>query len=500
MNISLIKPLGSKVLFFFYPDVWKKQLTYPTFKKGPGTRPDDWRPIRHIQEIGKLCESLIADQLMNHFTAGNIWHQSLHGGITGLSTFTACAEIEDRRLTSYDRGQINATLLVDQKSAYDVISHNILLAKLVRYHFDSSTVNWFKTYLSHRCNQVVIQGVVSEELPVGDKGAPQGSVLGGILYNIYANDLPTDREGESTEFVDDHADQDEGSTVDEAVSKLQLDADKTSDWLEINGMMISGEKSKLLISRTKTPPLKSITLDNTQIEATRSERYLGIYLAADLTYQPYLYGETWREKENFPGLISILNRRIEMLRKIRRYTAREKMLIMTDGIVFSKMRYNIGIVGNIWLENPYIDKETQFQKYTKKDNQRLQIIQNKALKMALGVKENNIPTKKLLEDAGKLSVHQEIVYQIGVNAKKILDTNKPKSLSQQFLKKNNDRGSRKNTYLKKKTKTKMAEENFINHAINLMNKIPPEILAEEKMKRFKKEIKNWIKKEIKIKP
>ena len=109
------------------------------------------------------------------------------------------------------------------------------------------------------------------------------------------------------------------------------------------------------------------------------------------------------------------------------------MLIMTDGIVFSKMRYNIGIVGNIWLENPYIDKETRFKKYTKKDNQRLQIIQNKALKKALGVKENNIPTKKLLEDAGKLSVHQEIVYQIGVNAKKILDTKKPKSLKLGYL-------------------------------------------------------------------
>ena len=54
--------------------------------------------------------------------------------------------------------------------------------------------------------------------------------------------------------------------------------------------------------------------------------------------------------------------------------------------------------------------------------------------------------------------------------------------------------------MKKYTKTALARENYVYHAVNLLNKIPPEILAEEKKLRFKKRIKAWIKEEIPVKP
>ena len=50
-----------------YPMIWKKQLTHPTHKKGNGEKLEDWRPVRHISEIGKNCESLIGDQIMEHY-------------------------------------------------------------------------------------------------------------------------------------------------------------------------------------------------------------------------------------------------------------------------------------------------------------------------------------------------------------------------------------------------------------------------------------------------
>ena len=112
-----------------YPTVWKTQLTHPTFKKGTGQRPEDWRPVRHINEIGKICESLVGDQIMNHFLKYDLFHPSLHGGIPGLSTFTASTEIQDRLISSHDRGLLGGLLLVDQQSAYEVINHEILVKK-----------------------------------------------------------------------------------------------------------------------------------------------------------------------------------------------------------------------------------------------------------------------------------------------------------------------------------------------------------------------------------
>ena len=130
---------------------------------------------------------------MIHFTENKIFHDSHHGSIKGLSTFSACAEVQDRIFMSNDRGNYGGILLVDQQSAYNVISHTILAEKLRRYKFSEKTVSWFETYLNNRKNKVAIQAKISEELEVGDKGAPEGSVLGGLLFAIYSNDLPANK-------------------------------------------------------------------------------------------------------------------------------------------------------------------------------------------------------------------------------------------------------------------------------------------------------------------
>lgn len=69
------------------------------------------------------------------------------------------------------------------------------------------------------------------------------------------------------------------------------------------------------------PPQTSIRLGYVDVIATPSEIYLGIYIAGDRTYQTYLYGKNWRGKDNYFGLILILNGRIEILRKIRKFTS-----------------------------------------------------------------------------------------------------------------------------------------------------------------------------------
>ena len=46
----------------------------------------------------------------------------------------------------------------------------------------------------------------------------------------------------------------------------------------------------------------------------------------------------------------------------------------------------------------------------------------------------------------------------------------------------------------------MADEGFIHKATLLLNMIPPEMLAEEEMKRFKKMSKEWVKSNINPKP
>jgi hypothetical protein len=50
---------------------------------------------------------------------------------------------------------------------------------------------WFISYLSDRNQRVVLNGVKSSPLPT-KAGVPQGSVLGPILFLVYAKNLETD--------------------------------------------------------------------------------------------------------------------------------------------------------------------------------------------------------------------------------------------------------------------------------------------------------------------
>ena len=486
-----------------FPSLWKPQLICPQHKKSDKFSVENYRPVSHLVEIGKLVEREVNAQVVDHFISHGLFHKNLHGGIPNHSTDTALIQLHDMFLQAAQSKKLTAALLLDQSAAYDLLDHAILLDKLVVYNFHPNTINWFRSYLSHRSQSVQVEAKQSPFIRLGDFATPQGSVLGGTLFIIYENDFPAVRlEGESVMFVDDNTDCVSCEDPAELVNSIQSEANRSCDWLRDNNMCVAGHKSKLIVvgtSALKNNQLGneeiSISVDGQQIKESPSERLLGVVINNKMTWNDHIYGDSKN-----PGLINQLSQRLGLLKKISNIASKRKLRMIANGLFYSKLAYCLPLFCNVWGMETYREAETRYCCFTKEDNRKLQVLQNQVARLLIEKPcDRKTPTKDLLKMSGDLSIHQIGALRTVTLIKKVLLTGKPTYLSERLMPRI---GSQRFGMMLTQDRAPLSliREGFIYRGISLFNNLPDAIKIEANLSKFKSAARRWIQENVAVKP
>ena len=167
-----------------------------------------------------------------------------------------------------------ATVLMDLSKAYDCIPHDLLIAKVNAYGIDSVGLLLISDYLSSRKQRTKIDSSYSSWHDI-IRRAPQGSLLGPLLFNIFINDLFLFiRKSEVRNFVDDNTLYSVGKN--NVISDLKTDLVGVMEWFKINSLKANPGKFQFMVLGSKDERSFNVHIKNVQIKNSNEVTLLGI--------------------------------------------------------------------------------------------------------------------------------------------------------------------------------------------------------------------------------
>ena len=276
-------------------------------------------------------------------------------------------------------------------------------------------------------------------------------------------------------------------------------------------MLCSGDKTKLLITSTReqrSAKLQCITLKvkvcDKIIEETENEKLLGITMSNSLTWHSHLYGNKLTGKDKVQGLIPKLSQRVGMLGKLSKYMTRKQFSTTCDGLFTSCLLYCLPLFVNVWGLPTMDDTNRRAVSFTKEDCRKLQVLQNKTLRLKTGNYTLNAPTNELLDATKDLSVHQLGAHHTLVTVHRIVTTGQSEYLANKLALRTPEPGMifpyRQVHTIQFDSTRSVVRSGFVYRGAKLWNCLPVELRLETKANAFKTEVKKWVRESISRKP
>ena len=275
-----------------FPDALKKANVKALHKKGEYNNPAQYRPISILTTISKVFERSATEQIMDFYIVNNKLSTKQHAYRKYHSTTTCIFELTETALKYIDDGYLVAIASLDLSKAFDSLSHDLILQKLLNMGLDGTAVKWIKSYLSNR-KQVVKFGKIESDEEIVESGVPQGSIIGPLLFITCTDDIEDEMKDYNIfSYADDMQILVKGKTTLELENKLEAAIKMANSYYNRNSLLNNATKTEIMLLGTKQKLSKTRAL-KVKVTEDGKEKYLygeehlkilGIYIDQSLQW------------------------------------------------------------------------------------------------------------------------------------------------------------------------------------------------------------------------
>lgn len=243
----------------YFPTQWKKATITPIAKKPSAKTVNDYRPIHMISNWGKILEGILLNRMKNDdgefkgLPDRQFAYRRGHSAVN--ATEWLIAELTERK----ERGFTTGVCAMDISKAFDGVWHKGLVHKTRNILKCDTTTRMIWSFLKDRSAKVKVGTSFSEPFKQ-ERGVPQGSKLGPILYNLYTADIKVESSEKigHLQYADDTLIWYSGGKSEDIARGLEKEIRKISLEMEGWGIKVNKDKTTFLAIRNNKSGCKTL--------------------------------------------------------------------------------------------------------------------------------------------------------------------------------------------------------------------------------------------------
>ena len=445
-----------------FPDELKCTDVTSLPKNGPSNSRTNFRPISVLPTVSKLFERIMDKQIVAYITP--FLSSLLCGFRKGYNAQHALVRLLEKFKISLDEGGKAGAVLMDLSKAFDCIRHDLLIAKLHAYGFSRKALTLINNYLTNRQQRVKVNGSFSSWKSVV-RGAPQGSVLGPLLFNIYINHLLLFiQDSDICNYADDTTIYTCNKNLDNIVHKLENDCKIALKWFADNFMKLNADKCHLLVLGQRCDDPVTVRIGSANVVNSYEEKLLGVQIDSKLSFENHV-----------SKLCQKASNKLYALARISPYMDQRKLRALMRAFITSQFQY----CPLIWMF------------HSRQLNKKINKIQERALRIIY--KDAESTYSELLEKDCAVTIHTKNLQLLMTEMYKTRNDLNPSFMQEIFCENESHYNLRNNVEFVQPRVRSVGNgtESIRFKGPQLWQMLPQTIRNSGSLAQFKANIKNW---------